>query len=60
MLATTKLPDWVAVSQLALSVTVHVRVPVPVLDITMFCVEGLFPPAVALNERLVGLMPMVG
>lgn len=47
-------------SQLALSLAVHTNVPPPVLLMLNVWVAGLFPPCVAVNERLVGLVPIAG
>jgi hypothetical protein len=48
------------VSQAALSLAVHVRVPPPVLLILRVWLAGLPPPCWAANEKLVGLVPMAG
>ena len=49
-----------SVSQLAVSLAVHVNVPPPVLLIFRVWLAGLVPPCVAVKERLVGLMPRAG
>jgi hypothetical protein len=48
------------VSHVALSLAVHVRVPLPVLLMLRDCGAGLAPPWVAVKERAVGLAPMAG
>ena len=52
------LPDCVAVSQLALSATVQLSVPVPEFVTEMVLEAGLLPPAVPLKAKLVGLSPI--
>lgn len=47
------------VSQLALSLTVQLSVPPPVLEMASVWPVGLGPPCVAVNPILVGLSPMV-
>lgn len=54
-------PDaGLTLSQAALSVTVQLNEPPPVLEIVSGCALGLTPPCVAVNEKLDGLVPMVG
>src|SRR3954468_12667207 len=48
------------VNQLASSFAVQLNVPPPVLPMLNVCVAGLLPAWVAGNERLVGLMPIIG
>jgi len=48
------------VSQAALSLALHVKVPPPVLLILRVWTVGLLPPCWAVKERLVGLTPMTG
>jgi hypothetical protein len=50
----------VTVNQEALSLVVHVRVPPPVLLMFNVWLAGLLPPCDAVNERLVGLVPIAG
>jgi hypothetical protein len=50
----------VAVSQLALSLALHVNVPPPVLLMVKVCAVGLPPPCCAVKDRLVGLVPIAG
>lgn len=59
-LATTVLPDCVAVNQLALSVTLQLSVPAPVLLIVMLWFVGLLPVVVALKAKVVGENPITG
>jgi hypothetical protein len=47
-------------SHAALSLALQLRVPPPVLLMFRVCAAGLLPPAVALNEKLVGLAPIAG
>ena len=47
-------------SQAALSLALHVKVPPPVLLILRVWTVGLLPPCWAVKERLVGLAPMAG
>ena len=47
-------------SQPVLSLTVHERVPPPVLEMLIDLLAGFVPPTVTANERFVALYPMVG
>ena len=47
-------------SQEALSLADHARVPPPVLLSVMVCAAGLLPPCCAVKARLVGLAPIAG
>lgn len=54
-------PDaGVSVSHAALSVTDQANVPPPVLLMVTVCGAGLPPPCCAVNDKLVGLVPMAG
>ncbi len=49
-----------SVNQAALSLALQLKVPPPVLLIIKVCAVGLLPPCWAVNDRLVGLVPIVG
>lgn len=49
-----------SVSQAALSLAVHARVPPPAFVTVKVCVDGLPLPCVAVNVRLVGLTAIAG
>ena len=48
------------VSQVALSLTLQLKVPPPVLVMLTVWTEGFVPPCTPVKLRLVGLRPMVG